>query len=282
MQLLKISSSRIPLLEIRISRHPHPITLFISILVRRINSASGRTSPSIDTKPNHHLIKMATPQMARAVSNIGKAAVFGTSEEEITRIIAYKQNYYIVLKVLKDTDQAEIRQNHKKLSLLCHPDKNPSNPNAPDASAILNQAKDTLTNPMKKQLYDIYVADVAAAGSGKDEMSYAEWEAAQAAYPVRLPAWVEKLLRMPVLGQIIALLMLILLIPLVLIAIALGIVLYIICLPINIIVRCCCGVPPPPGGDPSHQPGGSGDGATSAPEQQTTPSRTADAAAANV
>lgn len=37
--------------------------------------------------------------LQRAVSQVGKAAKFGSAEEEITRIIAHKTNYYICLKV---------------------------------------------------------------------------------------------------------------------------------------------------------------------------------------
>ena len=33
------------------------------------------------------------------MSQVGKAAKFGSAEEEITRIIAHKTNYYICLKV---------------------------------------------------------------------------------------------------------------------------------------------------------------------------------------
>lgn len=148
--------------------------------------------------------------------------------------------------VLKDTDPADLRRNYLRLSRLVHPDKCPNNPDAANASAILNQANDTLTNPLKKRLYDAYVTDVTAAAPGTDasDMTYADWEAAQAAYPVQIPAWMDKLLRIPVLGQIIALIMLILLIPLVLVFLLLGLVLYCLCIPINILLRCCCGMTP--------------------------------------
>lgn len=165
--------------------------------------------------------------MRRGVSNVGKAAEFGTPEEEVARIIAHKQNYYICLKVygesqspdnwtlvavvkaclltisiiysfrvllpvdhllqvLKDSSASDIRNNYFRLSRLVHPDKC-SHPQAADASAVINQAKDTLTNPMKKTLYDAYVTDVTQSGDAASEMTYAEWEAAQAAYPVKIP-----------------------------------------------------------------------------------------------
>ena len=43
----------------------------------------------------------ASPNLRRGVSNIGKEATFGTSDEEVARILAHKQNYYICLKVSK-------------------------------------------------------------------------------------------------------------------------------------------------------------------------------------
>ncbi len=146
---------------------------------------------------------------------------------------------------MKDSDAADIRTNYLRLSRLVHPDKCPGNPDAPNASAILNQAKDTLTNPLKKKMYDAYVTDVTtAAGTNAAEMSYADWEAAQAAYPVQIPAWMDKLLRVPILGQVIALIMLILLIPLLLVVLLIGLAIYCLCLPFNILFRCCCGMTP--------------------------------------
>lgn len=142
--------------------------------------------------------------------------------------------------MLKDADASEIRNNYLRLSRLVHPDKC-SHPNAAEASSILNMAKDTLTNPLKKKLYDSYVTDVTEGGAETSEMTYAEWEAAQAQYPVKIPAWLEKILRIPVVGQVIALIVLLCLFPLVLLVILLVLVLWLVCLPINILVRCCCG-----------------------------------------
>ena len=87
----------------------------------------------------------------------------------------------------QDADESELKYNYLRLSRLVHPDKC-SHPNAAEASAVLNQAKDTLTNPIKKRLYDAYLDDLAKGqGVNKDEMTYAEWEAKMAQMPVRLP-----------------------------------------------------------------------------------------------
>jgi hypothetical protein len=221
------------------------------------------------------------PALQRGVSGVGRAAIFGTANEEIARILAVraapqrvpgsarrlraycrrrrsrppvarrspprrpqvKSNYYLVLKTTKDSDPAELKLNHRRLSLLCHPDKNPGNAAASDASAAVNNAKDTLSNPLKKRLYDAYVTDVGASGTGTEGMSYPEWEAAAAAHPVKLPKWLEKALGVPVLGQVLGLLILLLIgLPLailalcvLLIVLVLMVVMEIVCCPI----RCC-------------------------------------------
>lgn len=208
-------------------------------------------------------------QGKRNVSNVGKNAIFGSPDEEVARIIAHKENYYICLKVccahqstclsviqvsktinttisqvLKDSDPSDIRSNYLRLSRLVHPDKC-NNPNAPAAAAIINQAKETLTNPLKKRLYDAYVADITA--SPGEDMSYADWEAAQAQYPVKIPKWLESILSIPFIGQIVILLLLVITLPLTIILLLLilliSALLFILCLPVRMIVRCIKGPP---------------------------------------
>ncbi len=101
------------------------------------------------------------------------------------------------------------------------------------------QAKDTLMNSLKKTLYDAYLDD-AAKGTGQDGKTYAEWEASNAMRPVQIPAWLQKILEIKVLGQIIALLLVIILIPILLIVVVIGFVMWLLCLPIQALVRCCC------------------------------------------
>jgi hypothetical protein len=179
-------------------------------------------------------------RMERAVSKIGREATFGTPEQEVERILAHKTNYYVCLKVTVSSDESEIKYNYLRLSRMVHPDKC-HNPGAGEASATLNQAKDTLMNPLKKRLYDAYIDDLAKGqGKNKDEMTYAEWEASNAARPVHIPAWLEKILGIKVVGQVVALILLIILIPLLLIALVIGLVLWLLCLPLNILVPKCC------------------------------------------
>lgn len=65
------------------------------------------------------------------------------------------------LQVRKDTPSNEVRANYYRVSRLVHPDKC-AHPHAAAAAAAVNQAYDTLSNPVKKVLYDRFVARVRA------------------------------------------------------------------------------------------------------------------------
>lgn len=178
--------------------------------------------------------------MERAVSGLGRQAKFGAAEDEIKRILAHKTNYYIVLKVSHDAPESEMKFNYLRLSRLVHPDKC-SLEGAAEASSTLNLAKDTLMNPLKKKLYDAYLDDIAKGkGANKDEYTYAEWEAKMAQMPVQLPKWLMTLLSIPGVNLLVALLILCILLPLILVVFLLGFVMWLLCLPINILFKCCC------------------------------------------
>jgi hypothetical protein len=93
-------------------------------------------------------------------------------------------------------------------------------------------------NPLKKTLYDAYIDDSAKGTEG--EKTYAEWEASNAMRPVQIPAWLQKILEIKVLGQVIALLLVIVLIPLLLIVVVIAFVMWLLCLPVNLVFKCCC------------------------------------------
>ncbi|KAK9818250.1 hypothetical protein WJX72_009574 [[Myrmecia] bisecta] len=167
----------------------------------------------------------------------GRNADFGPdATAEVERVLRVQKNYYAVLKVRKDTPPAEIRGNYLRLSRLIHPDKC-SHADAAAASAVANQAHDTLRSTIKKGLYDNYVNDVDT--DAPEGMSYAEWEASHAAN-IQLPAWMERLLKYPGAG----ICLLLILFPLTILLLLLAIVMSIICLPVRCLVTCCCGRPP--------------------------------------
>jgi curved DNA-binding protein CbpA len=58
-----------------------------------------------------------------------------------------------MLQLRKDTQAADVRANYFRVSRLVHPDKC-SHPRAAEAAAVVNQGYATLSNPVKKVLYD--------------------------------------------------------------------------------------------------------------------------------
>ena len=81
------------------------------------------------------------------------------------------------------------------------------------------------------------------------------------------------MLRIPFVGQIFALILLLILLPLVLIIILLGFCIWLICIPVNILCRCFCG--PALDAEAARQRAAFGpDGAYTAPGQQPPPGAT--------
>lgn len=65
-----------------------------------------------------------------------------------------KEDYYEVLGVSRDADQAEIKKSFRRLAQKHHPDRNPDVPDAAERFKKINEAHDTLSDPEKRRLYD--------------------------------------------------------------------------------------------------------------------------------
>ena len=66
------------------------------------------------------------------------------------------EDFYEILGVSRDASQKEIKKAFRTLSLKYHPDRNPGDQKAHDMFLKINKAHETLTDPDKKQIYDIY------------------------------------------------------------------------------------------------------------------------------
>jgi len=67
-----------------------------------------------------------------------------------------KRDYYEVLGVDKNADEATIKKAYRKLAMQFHPDKNPDNKEAEEKFKEASEAYEILSDKEKKQLYDQY------------------------------------------------------------------------------------------------------------------------------
>lgn len=158
----------------------------------------------------------------------------GTASEEISRIKT-APNHYAVLHVSTDATNADMKKHYYTLARMLHPDKCQLE-GADDAMTTVSTAYDTLTNMIKKTLYDQFLSQTGD-GAEKPNQTYQEWESAQE--PVQLPSWLSFLLGIKGCGWIIAIVIVALMLPLILVLFLIFVLFFIITLPYRIIMSCC-------------------------------------------
>ncbi|XVF09162.1 hypothetical protein REPUB_Repub07fG0067900 [Reevesia pubescens] len=67
-------------------------------------------------------------------------------------------DYYNILKVNRHATDEDLKKAYKRLAMIWHPDKNPSykRPEAEAKFKIISEAYDVLSDPQKRQIYDLY------------------------------------------------------------------------------------------------------------------------------
>ena len=68
--------------------------------------------------------------------------------------MSQKRDYYEVLGVSKNADEAEIKKAYRKLAIKFHPDKNPDDASAEDKFKEAAEAYEVLSNGEKRAQYD--------------------------------------------------------------------------------------------------------------------------------
>jgi curved DNA-binding protein CbpA len=66
-----------------------------------------------------------------------------------------EQDYYKVLGIAPSTSEQEIKEAYRKLAFQYHPDRNPASQETNDKMQMINEAYDTLYDPIKRREYDI-------------------------------------------------------------------------------------------------------------------------------
>jgi len=74
----------------------------------------------------------------------------------VLREAPVKRDYYEVLGVGQDADEATIKKAYRSLAMQYHPDRNPGDTQAVERMKEINEAYAVLSDPRKRQLYDTY------------------------------------------------------------------------------------------------------------------------------
>lgn len=67
-----------------------------------------------------------------------------------------KRDYYEILGVARDADEATIKRAYRSLAMKYHPDRNPGDKQAIEKMKEINEAYAVLTDPEKRRLYDAF------------------------------------------------------------------------------------------------------------------------------
>lgn len=74
-------------------------------------------------------------------------------------------DYYNILKVNRNASDEDLKKAYKRLAMIWHPDKNPINKSEAEAKfKRISEAYDVLSDPQKRQIYDLYGEETLKSG----------------------------------------------------------------------------------------------------------------------
>ncbi|XP_050378824.1 uncharacterized protein LOC126796103 [Argentina anserina] len=75
-------------------------------------------------------------------------------------------DYYNILKVNRNASEDDLKKAYKRLAMIWHPDKNPAGkrPEAESKFKQISEAYDVLSDPTKRQIYDLYGEEALKSG----------------------------------------------------------------------------------------------------------------------
>ncbi|CAL0305034.1 unnamed protein product [Lupinus luteus] len=74
-------------------------------------------------------------------------------------------DYYIILKVNRNASEDDLKKAYKRLAMIWHPDKNILNKNEAESKfKLISEAYDVLSDPQKRQIYDLYGEEALKSG----------------------------------------------------------------------------------------------------------------------
>ncbi|KAK2965937.1 hypothetical protein RJ640_005353 [Escallonia rubra] len=74
-------------------------------------------------------------------------------------------DYYNILKVNRNASDDDLKKSYRRLAMIWHPDKNPTNKREAEAKfKQISEAYDVLSDPQKRQIYDLYGEEALKSG----------------------------------------------------------------------------------------------------------------------
>ncbi|KAK9278684.1 hypothetical protein L1049_028258 [Liquidambar formosana] len=74
-------------------------------------------------------------------------------------------DYYNILKVNRNASEEDLKKAYRRLAMIWHPDKNPNNKRDAEAKfKQISEAYDVLSDPQKRQIYDLYGEEALKSG----------------------------------------------------------------------------------------------------------------------
>ncbi|KAK6924940.1 Chaperone DnaJ, C-terminal [Dillenia turbinata] len=74
-------------------------------------------------------------------------------------------DYYNILKVNRNASEEDLKKSYRRLAMIWHPDKNQSNKTEAEAKfKQISEAYDVLSDPQKRQIYDLYGEEALKSG----------------------------------------------------------------------------------------------------------------------
>ncbi|EYU43599.1 hypothetical protein MIMGU_mgv1a026130mg [Erythranthe guttata] len=65
-------------------------------------------------------------------------------------------DYYNILKVNRNASDEDLKKAYRRLAMIWHPDKNANKQEADAKFKQISEAYDVLSDPQKRQIYDLY------------------------------------------------------------------------------------------------------------------------------
>jgi DnaJ-class molecular chaperone len=120
------------------------------------------------------LTNLARGRVRHASHGYGLPDSLRDSHSERKEIYMEHMDYYQVLGIEKDAEAPQIKDSYRKLALKYHPDRNSGDPESAEKMKSLNEAYAVLSNPEKREDYDLMRDRYGSSAYGQFRQNYSD------------------------------------------------------------------------------------------------------------